>query len=98
MGWFFGTLDGLMYYQSTSDTNLEFASSSCNGTTARFQDCGIYWNDRKITRLSGKRSSGGMRRQGYKKKKGQNRNSAPFKIQYPMKNQDESNSVFLIKQ
>jgi hypothetical protein len=27
--------------------------------------------------------------EGYKKIKGQNRNSAPFKIQYPMKNQDE---------
>jgi len=27
----------------------------------------------------------------YKKKKGQNRNSAPSKIQYPMKNRGENN-------
>ncbi len=33
-------------------------------------------------------------REVYKKNKGQNKNSAPFKIQYPMKNRDESSLLF----
>ena len=47
---------------------------------------------------AGRRTDRSESGEGLKKKKGQNRNSAPFKIQYPMKNQDESKGGFLIKQ
>ncbi len=39
-----------------------------------------------------------MLAKGFKKIRGLNRNSAPFKIQYPMKNQDEGNQTKFYRQ